>query len=100
MYSKSGLLGLFGLPGLPGRCLPSQHGTCALRKSTCALRKLRFERPVFFLCCFRDPGFEAGSCHYAKLTILGLYVTLRGPDVGPPACGVYVALCGPSNAPL
>ena len=43
--------------------------------------------------------FEAGSCHYTKLTIFGLYVTLRGPDVGPPACGVYVALCGPSLAP-
>ena len=44
--------------------------------------------------------FEAGSCHCTKLTIFGLYVTLRGPDVGPPACGVYVALCGPNVSPL
>ena len=38
--------------------------------------------------------FEAGSCHYTKLTIFGLYVTLRGPNVAPPLAGVYVALPG------
>ena len=43
--------------------------------------------------------FEAGSCHYTKLAVLGLYVTLRGPNVPPSLPGVYVALCGPSLAP-
>ena len=31
--------------------------------------------------------FEAGSCHYTKLTLLGLYVTLRGPNVLPQPSG-------------
>ena len=43
--------------------------------------------------------FETGSCHYTKLAVLGLYVTLRGPSVPPGLPGVYVALCGPSLAP-
>jgi hypothetical protein len=43
--------------------------------------------------------FEVGSCHYTKLTVLGLYVALRGPNVPPGLPGVYVALCGPSMPP-
>ena len=41
--------------------------------------------------------FEAGCCHYTKLTIFRLYVTLRGPSVAPPRLGVYVVPMWPST---